>query len=56
MRVERPDDVVPAILRGLDATRNGQPVVLEMITKEDPVYPVASQVIPEVASQQLAAV
>jgi thiamine pyrophosphate-dependent acetolactate synthase large subunit-like protein len=54
-RVERPDDVVPAILRGIAATREGRPVVLEMITKEDPTYPAATQVIPEVSAQVLTA-
>ncbi|MDP9224038.1 MAG: thiamine pyrophosphate-requiring protein [Actinomycetota bacterium] len=55
-RVERPDDVVPAILRAVAATRAGQPVVLEMITKEEPIYPAATQVIPEVSAALLAAV
>jgi thiamine pyrophosphate-dependent acetolactate synthase large subunit-like protein len=55
-RVERPDDVVPAILRALSATREGQPAVLEMITKEEPIYPAAAQVIPEVSASLLAAV
>src|SRR4030088_2051434 len=41
-RVERPDDVVGSIQRAVAATREGRPAVLEMITKEDPVYPVAS--------------
>lgn len=40
-RVERPDEVVPAIHRGIEATRGGRPAVLEMITKEEPVYPTA---------------
>jgi thiamine pyrophosphate-dependent acetolactate synthase large subunit-like protein len=55
-RVERPDDVVAAIQRAMAATRDGQPAVLEMITKEDPVYPAATEVIPEVSAQLLAAV
>jgi acetolactate synthase-1/2/3 large subunit len=55
-RVERPDDVVAAIQRGIAATRDGRPAVLEMITKEDPVYPVAAQLIPEVSAQVLTAV
>ena len=38
-RVERPDEVGAAIRRGMAATREGRPVVLEMITKEEPVYP-----------------
>ena len=52
-RVERPDDVTAAIQRGVAATRNGQPALLEMITKEDPVYPVAAELIPEVSAQLL---
>ena len=52
-RVERPDDVVTAIQRGMEATRDGRPAVLEMITKEDPVYPVAAQLIPEVSAELL---
>jgi acetolactate synthase-1/2/3 large subunit len=55
-RVERPDDVVAAIQRGIAATRDGRPVLLEMITKEDPVYPAAAQLIPEVSAQLLTAV
>jgi thiamine pyrophosphate-dependent acetolactate synthase large subunit-like protein len=50
-RVERPGDVVAAIRRGAAATREGRPVVLEMITKEEPVYPLAGRVIQEVAEQ-----
>src|SRR5439155_12818261 len=38
-RVEQPSDVGEAIRRGMSATREGQPAVLEMITKEEPVYP-----------------
>ena len=34
-----PDDVVAAIQRGIAATRDGQPAVLEMITKEEPGLP-----------------
>ncbi|HLZ31984.1 MAG TPA: thiamine pyrophosphate-requiring protein [Chloroflexota bacterium] len=55
-RVERPDDVVPAILRAIAVTREGTPAVLEMITKEEPVYPAAMQVIPEVSAALLTAV
>jgi thiamine pyrophosphate-dependent acetolactate synthase large subunit-like protein len=52
-RVERPDDVVPAIVRAVAATRDGRPAVLEMITKEEPIYPAAAQVIPEVSASLL---
>ena len=37
-RVERPEEIVPAIRRGLQANREGRPAVLEMITKEEPVF------------------
>src|SRR6266540_2763792 len=47
-RIDRPGDVVAAIQRGVAATRQGKPVVLEMITKEEPVYPLAARVIQEV--------
>ncbi len=50
-RVERPDDVAAAIQRGVQATRDGRPVVLEMITKEEPVYPMAGRVIEEAAKE-----
>ena len=53
-RIERPGDVVAAIQRGMAATREGRPVVLEMITKEEPVYPVATQVIKQVTAEVLA--
>jgi acetolactate synthase-1/2/3 large subunit len=53
-RIESPGDVASAIERGLNATREGRPVVLEMITKEEPVYPVAATVIQETATALLA--
>ena len=40
-RVEAPEEVAPALRRGIAATREGRPAVLEMITKEEPVYPAA---------------
>ena len=55
-RIERPEDVAAAIQRGAAATREGRPVVLEMITKEEPIYPMASQTIKEAASAALARV
>ena len=44
-RIEQPDAVAAAIRRGIAATEEGRPVVLEMITKEDPVYPTAREVL-----------
>lgn len=40
-QVQRPEEVAPAIQRGVAATRNGRTAVLEMITKEEPVFPIA---------------
>ncbi|HEY8742740.1 MAG TPA: thiamine pyrophosphate-requiring protein [Chloroflexota bacterium] len=40
-QVQRPEEVAPAICRGIEATRNGRTAVLEMITKEEPVFPAA---------------
>ena len=37
-RVERPDEIVPAIRRALASTAAGHPAVLEFITREDPVF------------------
>jgi thiamine pyrophosphate-dependent acetolactate synthase large subunit-like protein len=51
-RIERAEDVRGAIERGVAATQNGQPVVLEMITREEPVYPVATQLLREVAESE----
>jgi len=34
-RVERPDDIVPAIRRGIEQTRNGTPALLEFITSKE---------------------
>jgi uncharacterized protein len=51
-RVEQAADVRSALERGVAATRSGQPAVLEMITREDPVYPVAAQLLREVAESE----
>jgi acetolactate synthase-1/2/3 large subunit len=53
-RIESPSDVAAALKRGIEATQRGQPVVLEFITKEEPVYPGAPAAI-EAASKQLTA-
>jgi acetolactate synthase-1/2/3 large subunit len=34
-RVEKPADIVPAIKRGIAATRKGQPALLEFITGKE---------------------
>ncbi len=48
-RIENPADVASAIQRGITATREGKPVVLEMITKEEPVYPDSASLLREAA-------
>lgn len=35
-RIEQPADIIPAIQRGIDATREGRPALLEFITREEP--------------------
>ena len=34
-RVEQPADIIPAIRRGIEATKNGQPALLEFITSKE---------------------
>ena len=34
-RVEKPDEIIPAVSRALEKTREGKPALLEMITKEE---------------------
>jgi acetolactate synthase-1/2/3 large subunit len=51
-RVERAADVCAALERGIAANRDGRPAVLEMITKEDPVYPAAVQLLREVSASE----
>lgn len=37
-KVEKPAEILPAVTRALTETATGRPAVLEMITKEDPVF------------------
>jgi acetolactate synthase-1/2/3 large subunit len=39
-RVERPEEIRPAIVRGLEQTRSGRPALLEVITREETRIPV----------------
>jgi acetolactate synthase I/II/III large subunit len=55
-RVERPEDVKGAIERGARATREGRPALLEMITREEPVYPESNDLLRDVTERQLAEV
>jgi thiamine pyrophosphate-dependent acetolactate synthase large subunit-like protein len=52
-RVTDPATVRDALERGVQATREGRPAVLEMITREDAVYPVAVQLLRDVAAEAL---
>jgi len=47
-RVEQPGDVAAAIGRAIAATKDGRPALLEMITKEEPIYPASRAVLDEV--------
>jgi acetolactate synthase-1/2/3 large subunit len=43
-RIERPEDIVPAIKRGIEQTRQGVPALLEFITRKDEdfsLYPIS---------------
>jgi thiamine pyrophosphate-dependent acetolactate synthase large subunit-like protein len=53
-KVEQPEDVKAAVERGMQATREGRPAVLEMITREEPVYPDSNKVLREMADRELA--
>ena len=53
-KVERPEDVKGAIERGVQATRDGRPVLLEMITREEPIFPDSNRVLKELADRELA--
>ncbi|MEM4312018.1 MAG: thiamine pyrophosphate-requiring protein [Nitrososphaerales archaeon] len=38
-RIEKPDEIIPALKRGMREVENGKPALLEFITKEFPIYP-----------------
>ena len=35
-RIEQPNDIVPALERAIEMTREGKPALLEFITREEP--------------------
>jgi thiamine pyrophosphate-dependent acetolactate synthase large subunit-like protein len=37
-KVEKPAEIIPAVQRAVDVAKGGRPAVLEVITKEDPVF------------------
>jgi thiamine pyrophosphate-dependent acetolactate synthase large subunit-like protein len=51
-KIERPDEVKGAIERGVQATREGRPVLLEMITREEPVYPESNDLLRSVSERE----
>jgi acetolactate synthase-1/2/3 large subunit len=53
-KVRKPEDVKGAIERALQATSEGQPVLLEFITREEPVFPDSNRVIKEATERELA--
>jgi len=52
-KVQNPEDVKGAIERALQATSEGQPVLLEFITREEPVFPDSNRVIKEATEREL---
>jgi acetolactate synthase-1/2/3 large subunit len=50
-RVEGPGDVRSALERGIRATQEGRPAVLEFITKEEPVYPGSRDLLAKAARE-----
>ena len=53
-RIEQPGDVKGAVERGVAATRDGKPVLLEFITREEPIFPDANRVLKEITERELA--
>ena len=52
-KVQKPEDVKGAIERALQATSEGRPVLLEFITREEPVFPDSNRVIKEATEREL---
>lgn len=52
-RIDQPGEVRAALQRAIQVTTEGRPAVLEMVTKEEPVYPAAAQLLRELASEAL---
>jgi acetolactate synthase-1/2/3 large subunit len=55
-KVTNPADVKGAIERALQATGEGQPVLLEFITREEPIFPDSNKVLKEFGDRELAKV
>ena len=55
-KVERPEDVKGAVERGIQATKDGRPVLLEFVTREEPIFPECNRVIKEAAEREMAKV
>jgi acetolactate synthase-1/2/3 large subunit len=52
-KVQNPEDVKGAIERALQATSEGRPVLLEFITREEPIFPDSNRVIKEATEREL---
>ena len=55
-KVEKPEDVKGAVARAIQATKDGRPVLLEFITREEPIFPECNRVIKEAIERELAKV
>ena len=55
-RITDPNDIVPALKRGIAATERGEAVLLEFITREEPIFPDSNKVLKEFADRELAKV
>jgi acetolactate synthase-1/2/3 large subunit len=52
-RVEHPEEIAEALRRGIVATERGQTVVLEMVTKEEPIYPTAHSMLAALLGERM---